>query len=366
MKYYRQAYLDLLEEFVSEFDQPQIYRLWINRFFDQNEIAFVYEWTSVSKETLISELQDANLSLTNEKNKYLTIFESSPVPIIVFGSAHRCINMNYAAQQLLYQAPRFPGLVYDTAKPQCPEFNEVLPWLNQEYEDFCRENEVELQIEKEFNSPAWGYRYLDIKLHRMLDVSGKFDGTVIRFNDLTDLKKIESKLRQLGFHDQLTGLYNRAYLDEEVKRLANGGFNPVGFISIDIDGMKLVNDHFGHIAGDTLLKDVSQILKESFRASDIVVRMGGDEFGVLLPSCDAETAEQACQRVRNYVKKKNESGAELPISLSIGWAIGNFNDKSDIDQMIKNADAQMYSEKQINHQAYQVLFQERFGSEKAW
>jgi PAS domain-containing protein len=111
MKYYRQAYLELIREQVADQEEQNLYVLWIHRFFDQNEIAFCTAWTSQPKEGLISELQTANRVLSNEKNLYLTIFESQPLPVVLFNAEGYCQNINFAAQQLFQDRLYLPGHV---------------------------------------------------------------------------------------------------------------------------------------------------------------------------------------------------------------------------------------------------------------
>lgn len=357
IKYYRQAYLDLVIESVDNMDNIFKYQLWINRFFDHNEIAYIHEWTTKSDEDLISEMQMENIRMTNEKNKYLTIFESTPNPAIILDAEHRCINLNYAAQQLLKEDTNTSGFEYYSEKDY-PKVIEFLPWLREEFTNFISEDISETDIEKEFDSPLQGLRHLTIKFRRMLDVSNKFEGTVIIFNDLTEYKKIEEQLRFMSFHDSLTGLYNRAYFDEELIRLASGRFNPIGLISIDIDGLKLVNDNLGHAMGDSLLMNFGRILKMSFRECDVLARMGGDEFAIIIPHCSVDIIEQACQRLNRNIMNYNESQTDLPMSISMGWSIKNLQMSTNISEIIKEADVKMYAEKPLNHSKYVDIFKE--------
>ncbi|MDD5369776.1 MAG: diguanylate cyclase, partial [Anaerolineaceae bacterium] len=100
--------------------------------------------------------------------------------------------------------------------------------------------------------------------------------------DITDRKKVEDELRYLSTHDRLTGIYNRGYFEEELARLDHGRQFPVSVLMADVDGLKETNDTHGHQAGDELLRQTAEVLKSAFRAQDVVARIGGDEFGILL------------------------------------------------------------------------------------
>ena len=140
--------------------------------------------------------------------------------------------------------------------------------------------------------------------------------------------------------------------------MASGRFNPIGLISIDVDGLKLVNDNLGHIMGGSLLMNVGRILKKSFRECDVLARMGGDEFAIIIRYCSIDTIEQACQRVISNIKKYNKLQTDLPISISMGWSIKNLQMSNNISEIIKEADIKMYAEKNTNHSKYVDIFKE--------
>lgn len=359
MKYYRQAYLDLIRESIQDDEPRELYMRWVNRFFDHNEISFCSEWTTQTKETKIAELQIANRRLANEKNKYLTIFESMSTPAVLLDAENRCINMNYAAQRLFQGEQRSPGFIYYGTLSSQLRVHDLLPWLSNEFMEFCQGDKLELSIEKEFAPASRQKKKFIIKFHRMLDVSEKYEGTIILFEDITELKKIEDQLRHISFHDILTGLYNRNYMEQEIIRVSSGGYDPVGFISIDVDGLKLVNDNCGHAAGDILLITVGQILKSCFREDDIIARVGGDEFAVLLPMSDAMTVQKACRRIKNKIFEHNLVNLNMPISISIGWSVGHPSISDVLDKIIVEADDIMYNEKPANRAKYESLFRKR-------
>lgn len=162
--------------------------------------------------------------------------------------------------------------------------------------------------------------------------------------DITERKQTEEKLRFLGLYDSLTGLHNRAYFTEEMRRVENGRFDPVGLIVCDLDGLKLVNDNMGHDAGDALLLVAANIMRLCFRQSDVVSRIGGDEFAVLVPNSSEENVEEAANRIRRAVRSYNLNDPPVPLSMSVGCATRHSFSTS-INELFKTADNRMYQEK---------------------
>jgi len=110
------------------------------------------------------------------------------------------------------------------------------------------------------------------------DEKGQLHGIVMVFRDVTEEKKRQQRILYMSYHDSLTGLYNRRFMEEELKRLDTSRQLPLSIIMGDVNGLKLTNDVFGHNAGDKLLIRAAEIVKESCRKEDIVARWGGDEF----------------------------------------------------------------------------------------
>ena len=163
------------------------------------------------------------------------------------------------------------------------------------------------------------------------------------FRDITDRKEIERRLQYLSAHDSLTGLYNRSHFETEFKRLAKGRKYPISIIVADLDGLKTVNDTKGHAFGDQLIKGAADILQAAFRADDLIARIGGDEFAVLLPEVDERGAGITMERIREEEGRFNAGRDSLPVRLSLGGA--TTATPEGIDNLFQEADQRMYADK---------------------
>ncbi|MBI5030855.1 MAG: diguanylate cyclase [Chloroflexi bacterium] len=171
-------------------------------------------------------------------------------------------------------------------------------------------------------------------------------GTITHFvgikEDITARKQAEKQLYHLSTHDALTGLYNRTYFESEIARLEHGRVYPITILVADVDHMKLINDSLGHSVGDEMLRAVAEILRKTFRTSDIVARIGGDEFAILLPKTDSATAEQIILRVKENLAESRIPQTDLALGLSIGTASVS---SGTLREAYKLADARMYADK---------------------
>ncbi|MDD3269325.1 MAG: diguanylate cyclase [Syntrophomonadaceae bacterium] len=175
--------------------------------------------------------------------------------------------------------------------------------------------------------------------------------------EIDERKKVEERLRFNSLHDSVTGLYNRTYFAEEMRRLEAGRHYPVSMIMCDLDGLKVINDSLGHDAGDQLLIKAAKILSAGVRDGDVVSRVGGDEFAILLSHSALQDAQNVVQRIKLLVEKSNFDPVELPLNISLGYASSSGKDKS-INELFKEADNNMYKVKGVQKQAtHNSIFQ---------
>ncbi len=174
------------------------------------------------------------------------------------------------------------------------------------------------------------------------DAQGKPWASLVTFMDITDRKKAENELLYLSYHDHLTGLYNRRYFEQELKNLDTPENLPLSIIMFDVNGLKLVNDSFGHDLGDVLLKKSAEVIKEACRKEDIIARIGGDEFVILLPKTTAAESLQISNQIKELAS--NEKVANLEVSISYGYDTKKTENQS-IIEIIANAENHMYRHK---------------------
>ena len=167
-------------------------------------------------------------------------------------------------------------------------------------------------------------------------------GVVLVFRDSTQRNKQMRQIEYLSFHDALTGLYNRRFFEEEIKRLDTPRNYPLTIIMADLNGLKLTNDAFGHHEGDNLLKKAANLFKIHLRAEDIASRWGGDEFAILMPQTTSENAGKIVARINQAGKKLNTDKGIL--SIAFGWETKT-DSSMDIEKLFNKAEEYMYKRK---------------------
>jgi len=162
--------------------------------------------------------------------------------------------------------------------------------------------------------------------------------------DVTERLNREKEIEYLSFHDVLTGLLNRRYLEEEMKRLNTARNLPISLIMCDVNRLKLINDAFGHEKGDDLIRYTAKVFKESCRPDDLIARWGGDEFIIFLPKTSDEDAKKIIDRIHSNSTKYSINSIQL--SIACGTCTKN-TDQDSIQELLRHAEDAMYQEKSI-------------------
>lgn len=187
-------------------------------------------------------------------------------------------------------------------------------------------------------------------LNQRVDFLGEFS---VAFNSLIaalqEKRLAEDRLRYVSNHDPLTDLYNRGYFTEELERVERGRRFPVSIMVADLDGLKRVNDTLGHAVGDRLIQQAAQVIRSAVRGDDLVARIGGDEFAVILPGTDTPTALEVRDRIRRGEALCNLECCSYVIGISVG--IATVEQGGSLTEALRLADERMYEEKSVRKQA---------------
>ncbi|MFN7009017.1 MAG: diguanylate cyclase domain-containing protein [Allorhizobium sp.] len=169
----------------------------------------------------------------------------------------------------------------------------------------------------------------------------------VALTDITARKKAEAYLEYLGKHDILTKLHNRAFYTDELNRLERKSLRPVSAIVIDLNGLKEANDQLGHDAGDALLRRFGEVLNSVVKPPHHAMRIGGDEFAVLMPGADRQAAQAMIDTINEILKINNQFYSDALLSVSIGWATSEPGES--MEALMKRADDLMYENKRLHY-----------------
>lgn len=191
--------------------------------------------------------------------------------------------------------------------------------------------------------------FFDVEYHSYPQIkNGEVVGGVVTFMDITDRKQKEAEIQYLSSRDTLTGLHNRRYFEDSLINTDIPDNLPLSVIFADINGLKMTNDIFGHTAGDQLIKKSAEILMKSCRENDIIARVGGDEFIILLPNTSEENAEKVISRIKSEFL--NARVAAIKCSISLGLDTKSSPEQS-LEDIMANAENEMYRDKAMNRKS---------------
>lgn len=284
------------------------------------------------------ELLERVQSVLKENQTYLQqLFDRSPDAIVLLDPNERVIKINQSFQELFeYKQSEIEGSnINDIIVPE-----ELIEEGEKATQQVVRE---EIYINETIRESKSG-EMINVSIVAYPIIQGdEVIGIYAFYKDISDRKKEEDRIKYLSFHDQLTGLYNRRYFENEMDKLNDSRKYPISIIVADLNYLKEINDNYGHATGDRYIKLSATVLDDATRHEDIVARIGGDEFAVLLPETNFESAKLIVERINSRLDDLNKT-IDPEIMLALGSATAE-NSHDSLELIFKKADNRMYRNK---------------------
>lgn len=296
-----------------------------------------------------TELRETELTLSIVENNYWEIFNATNDAVFVHDAYTGAIIEANKSVEKMYGYSReeiFFMNVHDFSSGEPPySLDDAVSWIRKASEEGPQSYEW---LGKKRNGDLFWAEVSLTSSH----IGG--EGRVLSvIRDISDRKEIEKKLQYFSSHDSLTGLYNRSFFEAEFERIKKGRRFPVSVIVADLDGLKTVNDTHGHEAGDLLIKSAAKILSSVFRSEDLVARVGGDEFAVLLLESDDKKTSALQERIREAELRLNSESEVVQVRLSLGSATVYL--PKEMETLLNQADKRMYEDKSTYKRSGKVL-----------
>ncbi|NLW10437.1 MAG: diguanylate cyclase, partial [Clostridiaceae bacterium] len=338
--------IDISKTMIEKLRQRETINRFLNRFLGSDGRTYYLEWNAISDDEYVYavarditerfEQQEKLERLSLEKD---IIFNSGRTAMFLVEAGAdgkmRYVRDNLANQRLL--APICDNI---TGKTASEVFGLEKGLTVEKFFHRCLEEVKPIEFDQTLEADG-STKYLQVSLTPVFYDQDRIFivGSVV---DLTQEKETQQRISFLSFHDQLTGLYNRHFYEEEVRRLDRSRNLPLAVIQADVNGLKLTNDAFGHTVGDLLIQSAANVMRYSCRSDDIVARLGGDEFIVLLPKTDQEGVEAIIKRMNEKIS--GTMVKSVPLSISLGWSVKE-DSRENIADIMKKAEDYMYRRK---------------------
>jgi diguanylate cyclase (GGDEF)-like protein/PAS domain S-box-containing protein len=292
----------------------------------------------------ITEHKRAERELEDLQEKYRSLVESIDDSIYLVDRNYKClfINKKHIKRMGLSEDVDYIGQDYSKFHS-----SEQTGWLIKKANIVFNTGK---SIQHEYKSDRDG-RYFHYTLSPVEQSDGKIQAITVVSRDITDYKKMEGKLRTLSLSDELTSLYNRRgffALGNQVLKISMRTKKGLFLLYADVDNLKAINDAYGHREGDMVLVEIAHILKENFRESDIIARIGGDEFVVFPVGSKGDNTEVITTRLKKCIEIHNAKvKRRYNVSISVGLSYYDPLNPCSIDELLARGDQSMYEQKNI-------------------
>jgi len=279
-------------------------------------------------------------SLVENTNDVIMVLDNTSLeqggPFIVYVNPAFERLMGYTAEEVIGQNPKIL---------QGPDTDDETRFKLREAMRASKAIRIQILNYDKFGTPLW----LDINMVPLFDEDGELAYYAAIERDLTEYKRLQSHLENMANTDSLTGLSNRqSFMHRAEKEFvrARRYARPLSAVMIDVDHFKNINDRYGHAVGDIVLRQVGAICQNGLRGSDLLGRIGGEEFVALLPDTPLENAIYVAERMREYLEKTPVDAEKLAISITASFGVASLVDADhNFNSILERADVAMYHAK---------------------
>jgi diguanylate cyclase (GGDEF)-like protein/PAS domain S-box-containing protein len=301
------------------------------------EIIRLHQFMSQLEDVHEERLQVIEL-LQDDIEKYRLLLDESSDPIFMFykDGRYRYVNQAFAEGVGKPVEKIIEHTIWDVFSPDEAEKRfAAVKWVFENAETRV----IEVRVPR-----LDGDRYYLTTVKPILDELGQVVFAICVSKEITDRKRMEQELLYVSSHDLLTEVYNRNFFESELARLQLSRLFPIGIVIVDVNNLKATNDRYGHAAGDELIRQVAKALQSSFRAGDVIARIGGDEFAVVLIQTDENGMHSAVKRLHANIRTQQNN----LFSIAVGMAVGE--EGSYLPEVMREADDRMYADKEAYKQ----------------
>jgi len=300
----------------------------------------------------VTEREAYKNALHLEKEYLTNLIQYANTPIITWTPDFKIDKFNRAFERLVGRSKeevqgKSVGLLFPVDKKDML-FDEIRHTQDNEFRDNDELTVIHSSGEK---------RILLWNSANIKDPNGKMIATIAQGTDITDRKRQEERLTYLSFHDHLTGIFNRRYFEAALLDVDNAAFYPLAVVIGDLNGLKQINDSYGYSTGDKAILKAAELISGGLRPGDIVARIGGDEFGILMMNAQQDQVEETTRNLQVLLSK--ERFGEITLSISFGVSIKTSTDQKMINILTEAEDAlfknKLYEGTSIRHDLVNVI-----------